>query len=212
MLMQVYHSIRMATSQRGTVAIVFGCKIDLMKELDRRTFGTVHKGYDENNSVVAVKKVFTETKEDRQNASREAWKFHSLKDRLSQRNDHITAIYDVKYLENAIWIAMELCDFGDLNQFFRKYCSLLNTNVKVKLMVQIMAGIAFLHDKNIVHSDIKPGNILLTSTPGRHALVKLDDFGLSKILDPDSKTSTISSNLGTLIFKAPDRVATFEPR
>ena len=194
----------MATPQGGTMAIVFGYKIDLMKELGRGTFGTVYKGYDENNSVVAVKKIFTETKEDRRNASREAWKFYSLKDRLSQRNDHITGIYDVKYLENAIWIAMEFCDLGDLNQFFRKYCSLLNTNVKVKLMKQIMAGIAFLHDKDIVHRDIKPGNILLTSTPGRHAVVKLGDFGLSKILDPDTQTSTMSSNVGTLIFKAPE--------
>ena len=99
---------------------------------------------------------------------------------------------------------MEFCDLGDLNQFFRNNCSMLDINVKVKLMKQIMAGIAFLHDKDIVHRDIKPGNILLTSKPGRHAVVKLGDFGLSKILDPDSQTSSMSSNVGTLIFKAPE--------
>ena len=41
-------------------------------------------------------------------------------------------------------------------------------------------------------------------TSERHALVKLGDFGLSKILDPDSLTSGISSYTGTLSFKAPD--------
>ena len=40
-------------------------------------------------------------------------------------------------------------------------------------------------------------------TSERHALVKLGDFGLSKILDPDSLTSGISSYTGTLSSKAP---------
>ena len=194
----------MTAAQNGAMAVVFGYRIDLMNELGRGSFGTVYKGYGENNSLVAVKKICTGTEENRRNASREAWKFNSLKDRLSHRNDHITSIYDVKYLQNAIWITMEFCDLGDLNQFFRNYCSILDINVNVKLMKQIMAGIAFLHNKDIVHRDIKPGNILLTSKPGQHVVVKLGDFGLSKILDPDSQTSSMSSNVGTLIFKAPE--------
>ena len=44
----------------------------------------------------------------------------------------------------------------------------------------------------------------MTSTPESHALVKLGDFGLSKILDPDSLTSAMSSNVGRLRFKAPE--------
>ena len=116
---------------------------------------------------------------------------------------------------------MEFCDLGDLNQFFKSYYSQLTIEMKVKLMKQIMNGIAFLHDRNIVHRDIKPGNILLASTPEHNVVVKLGDFGLSKILDPDSLTSAMSSNVGTLSFKAPefwnttpdeDRVATFQPR
>ena len=57
---------------------------------------------------------------------------------------------------------------------------------------------------DIVHRDIKPGNALLKLSPERHAVVKLGDLGLSKILDPEALTSTMSSNVGTLHFQAPE--------
>ena len=78
------------------------------------------------------------------------------------------------------------------------------TDHKVEIMKQIINGIVFLHSKNIVHRDIKPANILVTSTRSQLIVIKLGDFGLSKILDPDSLTSAMSSNVGTLTFKAPE--------
>ena len=70
-------------------------------------------------------------------------------------------------------------------------------------MGQIAKGIAFLHHKNIVHRDVKPGNILLKSIDG-YIYVKLGDFGLSRFLDPDDITSAMSSNVGTQWFNAPE--------
>ena len=43
-----------------------------------------------------------------------------MKDIDVQVNDHITKIYDVKYQQNSVYIIMEFCDLGDLNQFFKK--------------------------------------------------------------------------------------------
>ena len=62
---------------------------------------------------------------------------------------------------------------------------------------------AFLHHRNIVHRDIKPGNILVKGNDG-YAVVKLGDFGLSRFLDPDDMTSAMRSNVGTQRFKAPE--------
>ena len=72
---------------------------------------------------------------------------------------------------------------------------------KLNIMEGVANGLVFLHSQHIVHRDIKPANILVVSTPAG-ITAKIADFGLCKILEPDQ--STMSSNVGTLAFKAPE--------
>ena len=186
-------------------------RVDLMNELGSGTFGTVYKGWNtSNNQTIAIKRV---SKSNRTMASSEALKSYYLKKNITHNN--IITVYDVKNCGEFMWIMMEFCNLGDMNQFFKTHSMLVqDTPVKIKLMRQIISGIAFLHSKGIVHRDIKPTNILLTKSHDPRnifltkshdqVLVKVGDFGLSKILDPDSSTSAMSSNVGTPIFKAPE--------
>ena len=192
----------MASNAESSGAInIFGYKVDILQELGRGGFGTVFKGFDDAGNAIAVKKIAIGNKSDWRKTSSEAVKFHFLKDNV--RSDHVIKVYDVKRWRDSMWIMMEHCDLGDLNNFFTKYHQRIDTNVKLNIMGQIARGINFLHQKNIVHRDIKPGNILLKSS-NSYGNVKLGDFGLSKFLDPDDITSAMSSNVGTLIFKAPE--------
>ena len=174
------------------VSLTFsGYKIDLLNEVGRGAFGSVFKGY-KDNTTVAVKKV---SKKDKQKASAEAVKFHYLKETIV--HSQIIKVYDVKSISDAMWIFMDYCDLGDLDQFFKTHSQMpIPTESKIKLMKQIMNGIQFLHSRDIVHRDIKPGNILIKLTEEENVVVKHGDFGLSKILDPDDMTSAMSSNVG----------------
>ena len=61
---------------------VFGYTLNFLDELGRGAFGTVYKGSDASESTVDIKKVSTESKEDKRKASTEAMRFHYLKDKL----------------------------------------------------------------------------------------------------------------------------------
>ena len=177
----------------------FGYQINFFDNLlGHGGFGTVYMGQNDAGTTFAIKRV---SKTNKKHASTEAVKAHFLKQKIN--NDYVVKVHDVKAWKDSMWIVMEYCDLGDLNNFFEKYQQNLDTKGRFNIMAQIAKGIAFLHDKNIVHRDIKPGNILLKRN-ATHAIVKLGDFGLSKILDPDDLTSTMSSNVGTLVFKAPE--------
>ena len=90
----------------------------MLSELGRGYFGTVYLAYDKSGNTIAAKKVSTVTKENKRKASMEAMKSHDVRERLEfTKHENIINIYDVKYFREAMWIMMEYCDLGDLNQF-----------------------------------------------------------------------------------------------
>ena len=112
---------------------IFGYTVDILQEIGRGSFGTVFKGYDEAKDNIAAKKVAIsiESEEERKKAFSEAMKFHFLKDNV--HNDHVIKGHDVKKGGNSMWIVVEYCDLGDLNNFFIKHLQKIDTKVKLNM-------------------------------------------------------------------------------
>ena len=76
------------------------------------------------------------------------------------------------------------------------------------MLFQMAHGVAFLHGKEIVHRDIKPNNILISSTTTlKRAEVKLADFGLCRVLKKDNEdflNTNMSNPSGTRGWIAPE--------
>lgn len=64
------------------------------------------------------------------------------------------------------WLAMEYMDKGDLSDLLKSNQQGLKPQMALLLGKNILEGLKYLHDKNIIHRDIKPPNILLSSSSG----------------------------------------------
>ena len=171
---------------------VLSYSIDQTQLLGSGAFGVVFKGHDSKKKPIAAKRI--DGDKHPRILTQDLDRFRHL------NHPNVMKILDVEKNENVVWMMMPLCEHGDLNNFYRTRQVPHETNLEV--MKQIMAGISYLHSQGIVHRDIKPRNILVASEIPLRLL--LADFDVSKCLDPEVETSLMTSNVGTLAFKAPE--------
>ena len=181
----------MSESKKHILLEIMTYSIDQSEVLGQGAFGIVYKGRDANNISIAAKRI-----DGNLHPRVLTQDLHRL---MKLDHPNVMKILDVEKKENIVWMIMPLCEF-DLNKFYKRRDISPDTNSEV--MKQIMMGIEYLHSGNIVHRDIKPGNILVTSVAPLH--LKLADFDVCKCLDPEVETSLMTSNVGTLAFKAPE--------
>uniref|UniRef100_A0A8C7YAT8 Si:ch211-63o20.7 n=1 Tax=Oryzias sinensis TaxID=183150 RepID=A0A8C7YAT8_9TELE len=100
----------------------------------------------------------------------------------------------------ALWLVMEYCNGGDLNQYLLSRPPDAQRNHSVVL--QLSSAVAFLHCLGITHRDLKPDNVLVCVTP-KGPVVKVADFGLSKMSEGPCRQH-FSSTCGSDFYMAPE--------
>ncbi|KAK3956398.1 hypothetical protein QBC32DRAFT_310131 [Pseudoneurospora amorphoporcata] len=104
-----------------------------------------------------------------------------------------------------LYIIMEYVSGGDLGKYIGNNGPFSEPDTQ-KIASQLVNALAYLHDKKITHRDVKPDNILIQSRSP--LVVKLSDFGLSKMTDHDA--TFLWTFCGTLLYCAPEVYAEFE--
>ena len=84
--------------------------------------------------------------------------------------------------EGAAYFVMELIDGQPIDEYSDRHK--LAVAERLTLFLQVCSAVQYAHQRLIIHRDIKPGNILVTSDD----VPKLLDFGIAKLLDVNSKT------------------------
>ncbi|XP_018561124.1 ovarian-specific serine/threonine-protein kinase Lok-like isoform X1 [Anoplophora glabripennis] len=101
--------------------------------------------------------------------------------------------------DDEVFLVLEYMRGGELNNRILSNVTLTESNVKF-LFYQMVLAVQFLHAKGITHRDLKPENVLLSSDD-LETIIKVTDFGLSKITEEDDMMKTVC---GTLCYIAPE--------
>lgn len=105
------------------------------------------------------------------------------------KHEHIVSMKNFTWDKDFIYLILEYCPGGNLAELISQKTR-LNEFMVQHFAQQLVLGLEVLHSQNIVHSDLKPANILLSIPPVgscRNVKLKIADFGFSKQLSSDEQ-------------------------
>ncbi|GFP87601.1 mitogen-activated protein kinase kinase kinase 1 [Phtheirospermum japonicum] len=163
--------------------------------LGRGSFGSVYEGIADDGFFFAVKEVslLDQGDEGKQSIIQLEQEIALLR---QFEHENIVRYYGTMKDASHLYIFLELVTKGSLLSLYQKY-DLRAPQVSAYTR-QILHGLKYLHNRNVVHRDIKCANILVES----NGLVKLADFGLAKAV----KLNDAKSCKGTAFWMAPEVV------
>jgi len=172
-------------------------RYEILEELGRGAMGVVFKGRDPFiGRLVAVKTITTgivDNPELLARFRREAQAAGGL------QHPNIVTIYEMSEFEGTPFIAMEYLEGASLEKTIAEQARLPLVH-KLGYLVQACRALDYAHRRGVIHRDVKPANIMVTS----EGVVKVVDFGIARIVDT-AKTQT-GVLLGTLSYMSPEQV------
>lgn len=113
---------------------------------------------------------------------------------------NIVKVYDVSFRERIQYIAMEYVDGITLKEYIEQRGEPLTYKEVIHFSTKVLDALQHAHDKGIVHRDIKPQNIMISSTGN----VKVMDFGIARLARSESHTATDQA-IGSVHYISPEQ-------
>jgi hypothetical protein len=174
------------TYQRGAQPLE---RYTIEKPLGRGGFGEVYLAVSDAGKQVALKLVqrFLEVE------------LRGVRQCLNLKHPNLVTIYDLLTSDDdEHWVVLEYVEGETLADLLDRHPDGLPERDVIRQFEELAAGIDYLHDKGLVHRDLKPGNVFI-----EEGTVKVGDYGLSKFISV-SRRSGQTQSVGTLHYMAPE--------
>ncbi|XP_022934901.1 serine/threonine-protein kinase ATG1c-like isoform X1 [Cucurbita moschata] len=113
---------------------------------------------------------------------------------------NIIRLHDIVEVPGKIHLVLEYCRGGDLSFYIQQRHGRIPEAIAKRFLQQLAAGLKVLRDNNLIHRDLKPQNLLL-STSGDNSVLKIADFGFARSLQPRGLAETLC---GSPLYMAPE--------
>jgi serine/threonine-protein kinase ULK/ATG1 len=137
-----------------------------------------------------------------------------LREMTELQHENVVALLDCKETVSHVYLVMEFCDGGDLADYLQTMKTLSEATIRF-FLTQISGAMRALHEKGVVHRDLKPQNILLCYNPnsptgGRSPTditLKIADFGFARFLNEGMMAVTLC---GSPMYMAPEVIMSLQ--
>ena len=169
-------------------------KYQKIEKIGEGTYGVVYKARNRlTGEHVALKKIRLEA-EDEGIPSTAIREISILKE---LQHPNIVRLHDVIHTEKKLTLVFEFCD-EDLKKHLDAESDGMSPESIQSNLYQLLAGVAFCHERRVLHRDLKPQNLLVN----REGYLKLADFGLARAFGIPVRSYT--HEVVTLWYRAPD--------
>lgn len=180
-------------------------RYEIRGKIGQGGLGSVYRGYDKRmNREVAVKRIAKAADPDTQSEGtrqllQEAGALAAL------QHPNIVTVYDVGADEDGPYVVMELINGRTLDELIER-APLTWPDFK-ELAMQTQEALIAAHELNLVHSDLKPTNLMLTWLPSGKFQVKIVDFGLARLVQSQTREDleSLEAVFGSIFFMPPEQ-------
>ncbi|MCS7011765.1 MAG: protein kinase [Anaerolineales bacterium] len=176
-------------------------KYRILEPLGRGGMAQVYKAYHPHlDRYVAIKVLRSDLTEDKEFLARFQREARAV---ASLRHPNIIQIFDFDVENDWYYMVMELLE-GDTLKSYLNVCRASGEHIPlgdvVRILNDVLSGLAYAHAQGIIHRDLKPSNILLT----RNGQAVLTDFGIAQIVGGTQYT-VAGVLMGTLPYMSPEQ-------
>jgi eukaryotic-like serine/threonine-protein kinase len=175
-------------------------RYEVIRELGQGAMGVVYQAKDPLiDRIVAIKTInLGLAQEGKDEYEGRFYQEAKAAGRLNHPN--IVTIYDVGKSGDVAYIAMEFLQGRELRDIMND-AGLLPVDHVLDMVAQVASGLAYAHEYDIVHRDVKPSNIMVI----RDGHVKITDFGIARMASAGVRTQT-GMVLGSPKYMSPEQV------
>ena len=120
---------------------------------------------------------------------------------------HIVGVHDRGDFEGQLWISMDYVDGTDAARLLRERFPKGMAKAEVaEIVIAVAEALDYAHERDLLHRDVKPANILLSHPGSGDQRILLADFGIARWVSDISGLTETNMTVGTVSYAAPEQL------
>jgi serine/threonine protein kinase, bacterial len=160
-----------------------------------------HPRLPRNDALKVLPENFTANDEYRERFNREADFAATL------WHPYIVGVHDRGEFDDQLWISMDYVEGTDAARLLQEhYPNGMPPDEVVRIITSVAEALDYAHQRNLLHRDVKPANILMSHPESGDERVLLSDFGIARWVDDTSNLTGTNMTVGTVAYAAPEQL------